>query len=168
MSHGVHRGTLKKGKIDKRETIINKLIRLTPNVKYDLYGLKENQPIWANDFLKNLSNNKIGLNLSQGKSSNYYSSDRFSQLIGNGLLVMIDEKTKIGNFFNNNEIITYSSISDLSENILKYSQDDKLRKKIARNGRNKYFKFFNSKIIAEFIINKTFKIKKKYYWENYI
>ena len=168
MSHGVHRGILKKGKIDKREIFINKLIKLTPNVKYDLYGLNENQPVWANDFLNKISRSKIGLNLSQGKSSNYYSSDRFSQLIGNGLLVMIDEKTKIGNFFNKNEIITYSSISDLSESIIKYSKDDKLRKKIAYKGRNKYFKFFNSKIIAEFIINKTFKINKKYFWEKYI
>ena len=133
-----------------------------------MYGLNENQPVWANDFLNKISRSKIGLNLSQGKSSNYYSSDRFSQLIGNGLLVMIDEKTKIGNFFNKNEIITYSSISDLSESIIKYSKDDKLRKNIAYKGRNKYFKFFNSKIIAEFIINKTFKINKKYFWEKYI
>ena len=63
-------------------------------------------PIWSDDFLRSLSQNKIGINLSQGKSSNFYSSDRLSQLIGNGLLVMIDEKTKIGKFFEKNEIIT--------------------------------------------------------------
>jgi glycosyltransferase involved in cell wall biosynthesis len=106
------------------------------------------------------------LNLSQGKSSKYYSSDRFSQLIGNGLLVMVDKKTSFGDFFNKNEIIQYNSISDLSEKIIKYNKDSKLRNKIAKNGRTKYFKYFNSTIIAEFIINKTFGFKKKYYWEN--
>ena len=80
---------------------------------------------------------------------------------------MIDEKTKIGNFFNKNEIIFYNNISDLSEKIIKFSNDNKLRKKIAKKGRAKYFKFFNSTIIAEYIINKTLNIKKKYYWENY-
>ena len=108
---------------------------------------------------------KIGLNLSQGKPAKYYSSDRFSQLIGNGLLVLIDEKTKIGNFFNRDEIVLYKNLSDLSEKVIKYSNDSKLRNKIAKKGRLKYFKYFNSTIIAEYIINKTFHIGKKYYWE---
>ena len=81
---------------------------------------------------------------------------------------MIDDKTKIGNFFKKDEIVTYKDHSDLSEKILKYSKDDKNRKKIAKNGRNKYFKYFNSEIIANFIINKTYGIKKKFFWENFL
>ena len=168
MSHGVHRGVLKKGKIDARENLINNLINITPNIKFDCYGLNGNQPIWSDDFLKILSQNKIGLNLSQGKSSNYYSSDRFSQLIGNGLLVMIDKNTKIGDFFEKDEIVTYNNISDLSEKIIKYSEDNYSRKKIAKKGRVKYFKYFNSKIVADFIINKTFGINKNYFWEKFL
>ena len=115
---------------------------------------------------QSISQSKIGLNLSQGKSSNYYSSDRFSQLIGNGLLVMIDEKTNIGKFFEKNEIITYKNVSDLSEKIIKYSNDNYTRSRIAKKGRDKYFKYFNSTLVAEFIIHKTFGLnKKKYYWE---
>ena len=123
------------------------------------------QPIWADNYLLSISQSKIGLNLSQGKPSKYYSSDRFSQLIGNGLLVMIDEKTKLGDFFNKNEIVQYKNINDLSEKIIKYSKDSKLRNKIARNGRSKYFKYFNSTIVADFIISKVFNIKKKFFWE---
>jgi len=165
MSHGVHRGILKKGKYDERESFINKLIKITPNIRFDLYGMNNIQPIWADDYLLAISQSKIGLNLSQGKAAKYYSSDRFSQLIGNGLLVLIDERTKIGNFFNKDEIVLYKNLSDLSEKIIKYSNDNKLRNKIARNGRSKYFKYFNSTIISEYIINKTFDIKKKYFWE---
>ena len=58
---------------------------------------------------------------------------------------MVDKKTQIRNFFNKNEIVEYTNLSDLSEKIIKYSNDDKLRNKIAKNGRNKYFKYFNSK-----------------------
>ncbi len=165
MSHGVHRGVLKKGKFDQRENFINKLINMTPNIRFDLYGMNNIQPIWADDYLLAISQSKIGLNLSQGKPAKYYSSDRFSQLIGNGLLVMVDEKTKIGNFFNNDEIVLYKDISDLSEKIIKYSNDHKLRNIVAKKGRQKYFKYFNSTIISEFIINKTFNIKKTYFWE---
>ena len=165
MSHGVHRGILKKGKFDERENFINKLIKLTPDIRFDLYGMNGIQPIWADNYLYAISQSKIGLNLSQGKAAKYYSSDRFSQLIGNGLLVMIDEKTKIGNFFNKDEIILYKNISDLSEKIIKYSNDNKLRSLVAKKGRDKYFKYFNSTIIADFIINKTFETNRKYYWE---
>ena len=166
MSHGVHRGVLKKGKFDARENFINKLVNKTPNIRFDLYGLGNKQPVWADNYINAISESKMGLNLSQGIAAKYYSSDRFSQIIGNGLLLLIDEKTQFGNFLNNNEIITYNNANDLSEKIDKYSNDDNLRKKIAKNGRNKYFKYFNSTIIADFIIKKAFSIKhKKFYWE---
>jgi len=157
MSHGVHRGVLKKGKYDLREKFIDKLQKLLPNTKFDLHGMKNNQPIWADNFINAISKSKIGLNLSQGRAVKYYSSDRFAQLIGNGLLVFIDEKTRFSNFLSNDEIVTY-----------KYLGNDRLRKKMAKKGRNKYFKYFNSTIIADFIVNKTFKTNKKFYWESKI
>ena len=166
MSHGVHRGVLKRGKFDERENFINKLIKVTPNVRFDLYGMNGVQPVWADNYLLAISQSKIGLNLSQGKPAKFYSSDRFAQLIGNGLLVMVDQKTNIGNFFNKNEIVLYKNINDLSEKIVKFSNDNKLRRKIAKRGRDKYFKYFNSTIVADFIIKKTLNIKKKFFWEN--
>tara|TARA_B100000780_G_scaffold274355_1_gene239244 strand:- start:66 stop:2180 length:2115 start_codon:yes stop_codon:yes gene_type:complete len=169
MSHGVHRGILKKGKFDERENFITKLQSLIPNVRFDLYGMKNHQPIWADNFINALSKSKIGLNLSQGKPLKYYSSDRFAQLIGNGLLVFIHEKTKFSHFFNNKEIVTYKNVHDLAKKINKFNQNDKLRKKIAKNGYKKYFKYFNSTIVADFIIQKTLGNQKKYYfWETKI
>ncbi len=165
MSHGVHRGILKKGKFDEREIFIEKLKKLTPNIKYDLYGMEKNQPVWADNFINRLSKSKMGLNLSQGRAIKYYSSDRFAQLIGNGLLVFIDEKTKFGNFLSTREIVTYKNINDLAKKIIKFNKNDKMRKNVAKKGREKYHKYFNSKIIAEYIINRTLRIgNKKYYW----
>ena len=166
MSHGVHRGVLKKGKFDEREIFVNKIIKKSPDIRFDLYGLNNRQPIWADNFINAISQSKMGLNLSQGKPAKYYSSDRFVQIIGNGLLLLIDEKTKFSNFLNKDEIVSYKNVNDLSEKIDKYSNDDILRKKIAKKGRDKYFKYFNSTVVADFIIKKTFfKRYKKFYWE---
>ena len=166
MSHGVHRGKLKKGKFDDRENFINKILLKSPDVRFDLYGMNNRQPIWADDFINAISQSKIGLNLSQGIAAKYYSSDRFAQLIGNGLLLMIDKNTKFDHFFKNDEIIMYKNLNDLTEQIQKFTHDDKLRKKIAKKGYKKYFKYFNSTIIADFIIKKTLDIKhKNFYWE---
>ena len=107
----------------------------------------------------------MGLNLSRGTPIKYYSSDRLTQIIGNGLVTLIDEKTCYNHFFNNNEMIFYKNMDDLSEKIKKYSRDDKKRKYIAEKGHAKYHKFFNSEVVSKFIINKTFGLNSKFYWE---
>ena len=110
----------------------------------------------------------MGLNLSRGETIKYYSSDRIAQIIGNGLVTLIDEKTMYNNFFNKNEMVFYKNINDLSEKIIKLSKDDRLRKSIGKAGKLKYTKYFNSTNVAQYIINKTFDINKKnnFLWEN--
>jgi len=103
----------------------------------------------------------MGLNLSRGDAIKYYSSDRITQIIGNGLVCLIDEKTQYQDFFSNKEMVFYKDINDLSEKISKISKDEKLRKSIAKKGKIKYLKYFNSNLVAEFIINKTLNIKSK-------
>jgi len=161
LSHGVHRGILKRGKYDERADFVNRLVEITPNIKFDLYGINNIQPIWADSFLKSISNAKMGVNLSRGSPIKYYSSDRITQLVGNGLLTFINNDTFYNNFFKDDEIIFYSDVSNLSEKIQKYARDDKERKRIAERGKKKYMKFFNSTIVADYIISETFNTKFK-------
>ena len=68
---------------------------------------------------------------------------------------MIDKKVKMSSFFNSNEIVSYNDVNDLAENIKFYKKNDKLRIKIAKKGKEKYFKLFNEVKIANYIINKS-------------
>ena len=165
ISHGVHRGNLRPGKNDERELFISKLKQKNLGIKFDTYGMFGVQPVWGNEFLEKLSNSNMALNLSRGKPVKYYSSDRIAQLLGNGLLTFIHEDTKLSDFFKNDEMIFYKNTNDLIDKILKYKKDDKLRRKIAKNGHKKYHKYFNSSIIARYIIDKSFGINSEYYWE---
>ena len=108
----------------------------------------------------------MGLNLSRGKPIKYYSSDRIAQLLGNGLLTFIDAKTQFNNFFNKDEVIFYNNLLDLSEKLNYYKENDELRRKIAKKGREKYFALFESQIICDHILSKIFDfdIKKKLKW----
>ena len=161
MSHGVHRGLLKKGKNDDREFFINKLIANNKDIKFDVYGMNNVQPIWGDQFLKKIANSYMGLNLSRGKPIKYYSSDRIAQLIGNGLLTFIDKKTFLNDFFTEKELIFYENLDDLGYKINKFKKDKKSGKKIAELGKKKYFKYFNSTLVSDFILSKTFDIKSK-------
>ena len=168
MSHGVHRGALKSGKEDYREKFINKLINLNKNLKFDVYGMNNVQPVWADDFLKKISNSYMGLNLSRGKPIKYYSSDRIVQLVGNGLLTFIDKNTFLSDFFSSNEMIFYENIEDLSYKLNKFKKDRKKGRQIAKAGQKKYLKYFNSEIISDYMISKTLEIKtkSKIIWNN--
>ena len=89
--------------------------------------------------MSKISDSSMGLNLSRGKPIKYYSSDRIAQLLGNGLLTFVHEKTYFRDFFTNKEIIFYKDIDDLSYKLNKYKKNIKERKMIARNGKNSYF-----------------------------
>ena len=164
MSHGVHRGVLKKGKFDERENLINKLIKKNPQIKFNIFGMNNIQPVWGDDFKKNLFNSKVALNLSQGKPLKYYSSDRIAQLIGNGIATLIDSRTKLDDLLDSNDAIFYNSFEDLNKKLNKFIKNNNLRKKIASKGQKNYHKKFSSSKVADFIIKKTFKINEKYNW----
>ncbi len=153
MSHGVNRAILKEGTEDDRINFLNKLVKKIPNIKYDFYGFSNKQPIWGNDFNNALVNAKMGLNLSRGKPTKYYSSNRIASIMGNGLLTFVDAKVQFSDFFSKNEIIFYSNINDLSDKIMFYSKNDKIRKKISKNGKKKYFKLFNETKITKYLID---------------
>ena len=53
-------------------------------------------------------------------------------------------------------MVFYNNVDDLAEKITNISQDEKLRRQIGSNGRNKYLKYFNSTLVADYIIKKTF------------
>jgi len=153
MSHGVNRGVLKDGFEDNRIKFLEKLIKKIQNIKYDFRGFGDKQPIWGNDFNSAIINCKMGLNLSRGAPTKYYSSNRIASILGNGLLTFIDKKTQLNDFFSNKEVIFYNNIDDLAAKIKYYSKNDTKRKKIAENGQNKYFKLFNGRKIAKHIVD---------------
>ncbi len=164
MSHGVHRGVLKQGKFDEREIFIKNLIKKNPHLKFNIFGMNNRQPVWGDDYKNNLYNSKIALNLSQGKPLKYYSSDRIAQLMGNGIATLIDKKTKLDDLFSKNSAIFYSSINDLNTKLNELVKNDKLRNKIAMNGKIDYHKKYSSLKVADYIVAKTFNLKKKFFW----
>jgi glycosyltransferase involved in cell wall biosynthesis len=166
LSHGVHRGILKKGKLDNRTKILD-LIYNNKKIKTNFFGYKNKQPIWSNSFLTELSKCKLGLNLSRGKPVKYYSSDRIAQFMGNGVPTLIDYNTKYQDFFTNNEAIFYKDKNELIRKILFYKDKPNLLMKIGNNGKKKYHKYFNNKLVCEFMIKKNLNVnyKKKFYWE---
>ena len=169
MSHGVNRGTIKSGKKDERESFIKELIHLNKDIKFDVYGYNERNPVWSESFYSAISKSSMAVNLNRGKPKKYSSSNRIASLIGNGLLTFMDYRKKFNHFFNENEVIFYHNSNDLSEKINFYKSNDTVRKKISSNGQKKYFKLFNGIEVAKYIVNESIGINKYApIWKKYL
>ena len=153
ISHGQNRGILKKGKFDEREKFINELISDLPQLKFAQFGLNNFEPIWGSNYYHYLSKTKMALNISRGKYQNKYSSDRISSLIGNGLLVFLNDKTHFQKILTSKEVVYFKNKKDLIDKIIYYNANDKARIKIAKAGYFKYHKFMNNKIISKYIMS---------------
>ena len=81
----------------------------------------------------------MGLNLSRGKPTKYYSSDRIVQLIGNGLLTFIDKKTKLYEIINPNGVVFYKDFKDLVKKINYFKNKPSEIKRISSYGKKEYF-----------------------------
>jgi glycosyltransferase involved in cell wall biosynthesis len=167
VSHGVNRGVLKKGKIDSREIFLKNLLKNSANINFNFFGFNNVQPIWGEQFNYEMSKCRFGLNLSRGEPIKYYTSNRIVSYVANGLPTLIDEKIQLNDFFTSNEMIFYKDIHDLIDKVNFYKKNERLRAKIGINGKKKYFKIFNNKIVGDYIVSKALGIKPyyTYTWE---
>ena len=165
VSHGVNRGVLKKNKIDERYNFLKLLMTESEDITYNIFGFNNVQPIWGDEFIKEMSKCRFGLNLSRGEPVKHYSSNRIATLVANGIPTLIDEKIKFSDFFSNNEMIFYKGIYDLIDKVNYYKKNERKRIKIGINGQSKYFKIFSNRIVADYIASKTLGTKPSY---NYV
>jgi glycosyltransferase involved in cell wall biosynthesis len=165
VSHGVNRGVLKKNKIDERYNFLKLLMTESEDITYNIFGFNNVQPVWGDEFIKEMSKCRFGLNLSRGEPVKYYSSNRIATLVANGIPTLIDEKIKFSDFFSNNEMIFYKNIYDLIDKINFYKKNERKRIQIGVNGQSKYFKIFSNIIVADYIAYKTLGTKPSY---NYV
>ena len=61
----------------------------------------------------------------------------------------------------------YNNVSDLRDQILELKDDETKINKIAKKGKEKYFKLFNNNIVSNYILHKTLNFEKKFHyaWE---
>lgn len=168
LSHGVNYGKLKKNNTDERENFIKKIIKYSEEkIKFALLGYNNEEPKWNYDYFNELKRSKMALNLSRGGPSKYCTSNRISTLVANGVPTFVRSQIKWNDFFSNKEMIFFNNPKDLIEKILYYKYRKKDLYKIGKMGKRKYFKIFNNKIVADYIICKIFdkKSKFKFIWD---
>lgn len=162
LSHGVNYGGLKSQFNDEREIFLKKIIKKGKNINFHILGINGDKPKWNYDFYNEMMICKMALNLSRGKPLKYASSNRIASYMGNGILTFIDKKIKYQELFSDNEMVFYENENDLVSKISNLKNDIQKINKIAKNGRDRYFKIFNNLIISDSILSKSLGSTPKY------
>ena len=144
-------------KYDKEKLEICDAIRAgLPDLKFDVRGLYDVPGIYGAELFDVLGNARMGLNVSKRNDVYLYSSDRMAQLMGCGLLALVDRRTRFGEIFRNDELVVYGGIGDLIEKIDHFRNHDNERKAMAERGWRRAHEIFNERIVAQWILDVAF------------
>ena len=122
-----------------------------PEARYAFYGLEGRRYLQGQDYFDAIASAKMGLNLSRADDHHLYSSDRFAQYAGNGLLVFVARSTGYDEIFTDEEFVFYRDLDELAEKLRYFLKNDGERQRIARNGYEGYHAFFSERLVARFM-----------------
>tara|TARA_A100001015_G_scaffold67296_1_gene74515 strand:- start:134 stop:1198 length:1065 start_codon:yes stop_codon:yes gene_type:complete len=175
LSHGVGTGKLRRKNSmnenkDPRVKFMDNLKFNLSDIKFNFFGMRGVQPIWASEFDNNIKDCYMGICLQRKPILKYSLSDRIAQYLGNGLMVFIESDTQYYDILKKDEEAVYfDGVEDLAEKIDFYKKNKDKALNIAANGHKKIHSTCNEKIITQYMLdclcgNDAESLKSNYQW----
>ena len=139
-----------------RGQIMREIAARVPEARYAFYGLAERPYVYGSAYFEAIASARMGLNLNRAEDHYLYSSDRFAQYAGNGLLVFVSRATGYDEIFSDDEFVFYSDLDELAERLRYFLKNDGERQRVARNGHTRYHALFSEVLVARFIEDAVF------------
>ncbi len=125
------------------------------SLRFEIRGMLGNPLVYGEAYDRLLGRARMALNISKENESPLYSSDRISQLMGNGILTFIPESTGLRKIIADDEAVFFSNYEDLRDKILHFHAHDDLRIETAEKGRLAAHGRFSSERVAGFMVDLT-------------
>lgn len=137
-----------------------------PDLKFDVRGLYGVPGVHGAELFDVLAQAKMGLNISKRNNVYLYSSDRMSQLMGCGILALVDRRTGFGEIFAPDELVTYGGDEEMIDRIDYFRQHDGERRKTAAAGWQRAHAIFSETVASQWILDITFDrpLSQTYAW----
>lgn len=137
---------------DRNEFLRELAAELKEQLRFDIFGMFGNPPVWGADYEQALAESKMSINLNRKEGWPLYSSDRIAHLIASGILTFVSDRGNMQKFFSDQEVVYYHDRADLRDKILYYNQHDDQRRKVAAAGRAKYHTMFSGRRTLKFMV----------------
>lgn len=122
-----------------------------PEARYAFYGLDGRPYLQGQTYFEAIASARMGLNLNRADDHYLYSSDRFAQYAGNGLLVFVARSTGYDEIFSDEEFVFFRDLDELADRLRHFLKNDGERQRVARNGYERYRAFFSERLVARYI-----------------
>ncbi|KMQ89481.1 hypothetical protein RF55_10889 [Lasius niger] len=136
------------------------LENLPKTVGFSLAGLGGRPYASGHEYAEILRAAGIGLNISRKGNERFYSSDRMSHIVGNGLLCAQERESGFEEIFSEEEMLFFSSKEELIEKLTHYTEHPKQRQKVAKKGWEKYLSLFSGQAVADYLVRASLGILK--------
>ncbi len=154
---------------DERKRLLDELLpRIDPSVKLGFFGMERSPLVVGRAYEQALANSKMGLSINRFEGWKWYSSDRITHLMANGILTFQNAGNSMQDFFSDNETVYFSDAAELADKISFFNRHDSLRMAIASSGRAKYNDLFNSCDVLSYMLETVLgeKYSKNYMWSS--
>jgi len=152
---------------DPRRRHLQVLQRNLGDLRLGFFGSAVKRPfVWGAEYLSLIGASKIGLSFDRNNDYSLYSSDRMVHYLGNGLLTCLLRGRGFERWFDEDEVIYFSDMSDLEVGIRAALKDDKTWRDRARRAWTKAHRLFSSDRIGRYMVETTFgmPLSESYEW----
>lgn len=118
----------------------------------------------GNEYIKKLKQSKIGININDMQVYDKTTSNRLSHYLSCGVLGLSYLSPKLNTIFNDDEVVYFNTYDEFIGKLEFYLNNDNERVRISKNGMNKMYDEYNSKIITDDIFNILYNGKSKFSW----
>ncbi|WP_206747696.1 glycosyltransferase [Telmatospirillum siberiense] len=133
--------------------IVERIVAECPTLRGLFPGAREGSPhAFGAAFEQALASAAMGLNISRRNDVPLYSSDRFAQLAGSGILTFLDRATGYPEIFGEDEFAFYSTEDEMIDKIRYFHAHDDERRSVARKGWQAYVDVFDTTKVASYMV----------------
>ncbi|THB76951.1 MAG: glycosyltransferase family 1 protein [Desulfobulbaceae bacterium] len=150
---------------DPRFELVTQVKKRVPHIVFETYGALGRPAVWGTQYDAVLAGTKMGLSLNRKEGEYLSSSTRLAQLMGNGILTFINEKTGLQEMLEGKAVF-FRDQDDLVQKISAYHEDDALRIKVSGAGRKYYHQEFSSEKVTQYVVESTLglPLSQEYVW----
>jgi hypothetical protein len=142
-------------RVSERRQFLEQLVTALPDAEVGIFGSLGNPPVYGAEKEHILADSRMALNLNRQNDVELYSSDRISQLTGNGLVVLTPEVKGFEQLYSRDEVVYFRDLDDLVAQVRRLKADDATAIKIARAGWHKSHECYSSRNVAAYIMALT-------------
>jgi hypothetical protein len=139
------------------------------DVVFKTFGYFDEPNVWGRDYDAVLARSKMGLNLNRQEGDYLYSSARLAQLMGNGIVPVINRASRMQELIPEELAIYFDTDAELLDRVRELKTDDVQRRSVATAGQVFYREHFCSERVAQYIVERTMgaSFSHDYIWADY-